>query len=150
MRVTPETVKQALGYDAALQRETLRDARADIEKNNTIPPEAEKKLGGFVADARDMLSMLKDFYKGAFKPEDIGSLVVAALALVYLFFPIDVIPDPIPGLGFVDDAALLAYAVGVCAKTLKRYREYRAEQKKTAIISADPYAADGSAAKKED
>ena len=40
-------------------------------------------------------------------------------ALAYFIVPIDVIPDFIPGLGFTDDAAILAAAISAVRSALR-------------------------------
>ena len=47
-------------------------------------------------------------------PSKVKGILLAALA--YFVMPFDVIPDFIAGLGFTDDAAVLAMAIGLVAK----------------------------------
>jgi uncharacterized membrane protein YkvA (DUF1232 family) len=47
-------------------------------------------------------------------PSKVKGILIAALA--YFVMPFDVIPDFIAGLGFTDDAAVLAMAIGLVAK----------------------------------
>jgi uncharacterized membrane protein YkvA (DUF1232 family) len=47
-------------------------------------------------------------------PTKVKGILLAALA--YFVMPFDVIPDFIAGLGFTDDAAVLAMAIGLVAK----------------------------------
>jgi uncharacterized membrane protein YkvA (DUF1232 family) len=47
-------------------------------------------------------------------PSKVKGVLLAALA--YFVMPFDVIPDFIAGLGFTDDAAVLAMAIGLVAK----------------------------------
>jgi len=50
-------------------------------------------------------------------PSKVKAMLFAALA--YFVMPFDVVPDFIAGLGFTDDAAVLAMAIGLVAKHLK-------------------------------
>ncbi len=50
-------------------------------------------------------------------PGKVRAVLYAALA--YFVMPFDVIPDFIAGLGFTDDAAVLAMAIGLVAKHIK-------------------------------
>jgi uncharacterized membrane protein YkvA (DUF1232 family) len=50
-------------------------------------------------------------------PSKVKAMLFAALA--YFVMPFDVVPDFIAGLGFTDDAAVLAMAIGLVAKHMK-------------------------------
>jgi uncharacterized membrane protein YkvA (DUF1232 family) len=65
-------------------------------------------------------------------------LIIPALALIYLFFPIDLAPDLIPLLGQLDDLAVLAIAlrafIALCPPDIVRQHEMGmdAEEHRTA------------------
>ncbi len=44
--------------------------------------------------------------------------------LVYVFSPIDLLPDPILGFGFIDDAFLAIYVISKISNELDKYIEY--------------------------
>ncbi|MCB5271880.1 MAG: DUF1232 domain-containing protein [Candidatus Cloacimonetes bacterium] len=50
---------------------------------------------------------------------------VIAGALAYVVFPLDVIPDFIPGLGWIDDAFVLGTVVAMLDEEIKRYKIFR-------------------------
>ncbi len=53
------------------------------------------------------------------KPSPVEStLVVIVAAIIYVVNPLDVIPDALPALGFLDDATVLALAVRRARQTL--------------------------------
>ena len=49
-------------------------------------------------------------------------LAAAAFALLYVFSPVDAILDIIPGVGFLDDAAVLAMCLKLVETELSRYK----------------------------
>lgn len=55
------------------------------------------------------LVLLRDVMRDPAVPR--RAKIAPALALVYLAIPIDLIPDFIPGLGYLDDALIVAWAV---------------------------------------
>ncbi|HVU20194.1 MAG TPA: YkvA family protein [Rhizomicrobium sp.] len=57
-------------------------------------------------------------------PSKVKGILLAALA--YFVMPFDVIPDFIAGLGFTDDAAVLAMAVGLVARHITPQHRARA------------------------
>lgn len=69
-------------------------------------------------------------------------------ALGYLILPADLISDFIPGLGFTDDAAFIAYAISnatiyitaeIKEKALKRLTDLIGEEKANEIILKDVF-----------
>ena len=56
------------------------------------------------------------------------TLVAVTAALIYFLNPFDLIPDFLPTLGLVDDAALVALVVASISEDLARFREWEAEQ----------------------
>lgn len=70
-------------------------------------------IGHIVSLARRLYRFIKDPDDA---PEWAIALVIAALG--YLIFPLDVIPDLIPVLGYGDDAGVLAAAASQVAKYL--------------------------------
>ena len=80
-------------------------------------------------DVQDLISMLHDYYHGEYKK--IPAIVMAGTAAIvaYLVSPLDLIPDNIPLLGFVDDALIINLVMQLCIdKELERYRAWREQQ----------------------
>ncbi len=48
-------------------------------------------------------------------------------ALIYFVSPVDLIPDMIPGVGYVDDAAVIAFALTMVGDDLEDYKNWRTE-----------------------
>ena len=53
-----------------------------------------------------------------------GSLALMVGALLYFVCPVDAIIDAIPGLGFLDDAAVLAWTLGQVRHELRAFRSW--------------------------
>jgi uncharacterized membrane protein YkvA (DUF1232 family) len=56
------------------------------------------------------------------------SLGLAAILLVYLFSPVDIIPDYIPFLGVIDDVVLLGFFLRSLQKETKLFMEWEKTQ----------------------
>ncbi len=50
-------------------------------------------------------------------------------SIIYLISPIDLIPDPILGFGFIDDGVLILYIFSLVSNQLDRYVSKDADQK---------------------
>jgi uncharacterized membrane protein YkvA (DUF1232 family) len=51
-----------------------------------------------------------------------GSKLIALVALVYLVFPADILPDMLPLVGWLDDAGVIGLAVAKLTADLKKYQ----------------------------
>lgn len=71
---------------------------------------------------KTMSTMLKDVWKGKFK-FNFYTYILAVLAIVYTISPIDLLPDVIPVIGWVDDGVLLYLLFQQLRKELSRYQQ---------------------------
>lgn len=69
--------------------------------------------------------------KGEYKTVPKGTIAAVVFALLYFISPIDLIPDPIPVVGYLDDAAVIAACVKMVGADLQRFRDWEAEQADT-------------------
>ena len=52
------------------------------------------------------------------------------VALLYIFSPIDLVPDVIPGIGLLDDAAVTALCLSLIKSDLEKYKSFKEEQER--------------------
>ena len=101
--------------------ELLNKASGKLEPLKSAP-----LLGDSVADVQDVVSMLNDYYHGRYKKLPFAVLAGSLAIVAYLISPIDLIPDGVPVLGFIDDALIINLVLELCVDTeLKRYRKWR-------------------------
>jgi len=73
-----------------------------------------------------MVDMLRAYAKGEYKNIPYTTLVSITAIVAYIASPIDLVPDFIPILGFLDDAAIIKIALNFrIEKDLQRYIEWR-------------------------
>jgi uncharacterized membrane protein YkvA (DUF1232 family) len=60
------------------------------------------------------------------------SLAFAGVLLIYLFSPVDIIPDYIPFVGIIDDFVLLGFFIRSIRKEVERFREWESKQSRPA------------------
>src|SRR5947209_1882010 len=65
-----------------------------------------------------MLRLIRAYSQGNYRDAPESTLVVIIAAIIYVVSPLDVIPDALPALGFLDDATVLALAVRRSRQTL--------------------------------
>jgi len=65
-----------------------------------------------------MLRLIHAYSQGNYRDVPESTLVVIIAAIIYVLNPLDVIPDALPALGYLDDATVLALAVRRARQTL--------------------------------
>ena len=80
------------------------------------------------ADVKLFFAMLRDFVTKKYPYLPLRVCIVVAGALAYLLAPLDFLPDFIPALGFVDDAALIALCVKFAAQDIDDYKAWLKEK----------------------
>jgi uncharacterized membrane protein YkvA (DUF1232 family) len=90
----------------------------DMDKMEKFLKKLEEKLGE-VPLAGDTLkkipilvSLVRNYAKNEYDQIPVGSIVAIVSALLYWLSPVDLIPDAIPGIGYLDDALV----IGMCLK----------------------------------
>nr|WP_276608247.1 DUF1232 domain-containing protein [Aquibacillus halophilus] len=72
-----------------------------------------------------MVELVKSYIKGDYKNIPYGSLILIVAAIVYFVMPADAVPDFIAGLGFVDDAAVVAFTLKKVKEDLDKFVEWK-------------------------
>lgn len=69
--------------------------------------------------------MLRDWRNGDYPRSQVKTLLLLTAAILYIVMPLDIIPDVILGLGFIDDAAVLGLIWTMIKKELSQYEKWR-------------------------
>jgi len=95
--------------------------------------------GGLIKGLRDDLGLLQAlcvaWWRGEYRAISRPALVAAIAGLLYFLSPLDAIPDWIPGLGFVDDLAVLGWVMRKWSGELQAFRAWKDSQ--SADVQAD-------------
>ena len=79
-----------------------------------------------------MISLVRSYAKKEYTVVPLGTIVGIVSALIYIFSPIDLIPDPIPVVGLTDDAAVLLTFLRAGAKSdIEDYKKWRENNNKS-------------------
>lgn len=84
----------------------------------------EDVLSAVWDDLRASLRLLLAWVDRSYQQVSWGSLVILVAALVYFVTPVDIIPDTLGALGFVDDVAVISTAVETVRTELERFRSW--------------------------
>ena len=77
-----------------------------------------------------LFSLAKDYASGNYTAIPKSSIIAIVAALLYFISPLDLIPDFLVGLGFVDDAFVLGLVYKQVLKELDKYQIWKDSQKK--------------------
>lgn len=80
-----------------------------------------KNLGSYVGDFKLLIVMCKDAITGKFKMNS-WNLSIIIGTIIYVISPIDAIPDFIAVGGWLDDVAIVAYAMRKLSEEIARYK----------------------------
>ncbi|MBK25366.1 MAG: hypothetical protein CME70_15330 [Halobacteriovorax sp.] len=81
-------------------------------------------LKGGYEDFLTLLRLLKAWGVGEYKEVPWRTLWLSILAVIYFVSVVDLIPDFILGVGFVDDFALITWVLGSIKADLDRFKEF--------------------------
>ena len=87
-------------------------------KIGSLPRAPFKELWGYF---QAMLRLIRAYYRGQYRNISFANFVIIIGAIIYVLDPWDLMPDWIPGLGFLDDATILAFAVQKTRETLDEF-----------------------------
>lgn len=83
---------------------------------------------GVLAEVWDSLltlfRLLRAYARGEYRNVPGKSLVLIIAAVLYFLMPIDLIPDIIIGVGFVDDVAILGWVINTVSGVLEDFRKW--------------------------
>jgi len=111
------------------ERVTDQDIEKVLDKSEDIRRqfESEGPLGKFVDDCKLLIALVKDYWRGRYKQIPYWSIAAVTAALLYVLNPLDLIPDFIPGLGQIDDAAVVAACLLLVRQDLQKYKRWKIE-----------------------
>lgn len=94
----------------------------DIEKKFS----KQKALKQWMEHGKVLLQMIRDYIAGRYREVPYWAISAVALALLYVLNPLDVIPDVLPGFGYLDDATILAFCIKLIEQELTKYKAWLA------------------------
>ena len=74
------------------------------------------------------LRFILAYARGDYRQVSWQPLVLIVAAVLYFLMPVDVIPDFIVGLGYVDDAAVIAWVMSTVGFEVEKFRQWEASR----------------------
>lgn len=127
-KVTSKQAEEELKKGA--RNVTEDDLKKVLERRDEIEEKFKSNgpLGRFVADLKLLFSIMQDYIKGEYRIIPFWSIAAIVAALLYVLSPIDLIPDFIPVVGYLDDALVVAACLAMIEQDLHTYKEWKIKQ----------------------
>src|SRR5690606_21331681 len=75
-----------------------------------------------------LYGMLKDYRQGIYTNVPWFTIAAIAFGFLYILNPFDLIPDFIPGIGYVDDFAVFTFSLRFIGNDLNNYLDWKLEE----------------------
>jgi uncharacterized membrane protein YkvA (DUF1232 family) len=112
------------------EKVTPKDIEIVAEKSEEIDKRFNSKgpLKRFIEDGKVLSALIKDWRAGKYRQALYGTIAAAAFALLYVLNPFDIVPDVLPFIGALDDAAVLGACLMLVERDLRQYRGWKENQ----------------------
>jgi len=108
----------------------LKYAKKILELAENVP-----LIGKYVETIHWMVLLVIDYKKGVYRDIPYNSIAAIVFALLYFLSPIDIIPDYIPIIGYLDDIAVLELCLKFVNSDLENYIQFKRNQSENAQSS---------------
>lgn len=136
LQAVPESLKEeVLLHQIEKNKGEAEELLKDQDKMERFLGRLEKKLakipyaGKYLSDVPVLISLVKAYIEKRYTDVPIGTIIAIVGALIYFLSPIDLLPDMIPGVGILDDAAVIGIALKLVHDDIAEYRAWREASK---------------------
>lgn len=126
--ITESEAKAAL--EAGARKVSDADVRKVLEREAEIRKKFESKgpLGRFLGHLKLLFGIVNDYWNGSYRQVPWYTIAAIIAALLYVLSPVDIIPDFIPIIGYVDDALVVAVCIKCVQADLDAYNDWKIKQ----------------------
>lgn len=122
-----EDVKDELNNGRWEQQAT--ETMADAQKMEELKGQKEKLLGNTaLAKVRNSIGLLFRYLEAILSKRytdySVWALTKIVAVLIYVASPLDLVPDIIPWIGFIDDIIAIGYVVSLTAEELDKFQAW--------------------------
>ncbi len=106
----------------------------DIQKVTDRADEIQHKfkksgpLGRFIQDVELLVSIVKDYRNKEYKKVPVWVIGAIVFTLLYVINPLDLVPDFLPFVGYLDDAAVVGICLLMIEQELQEYKRWKISQ----------------------
>jgi len=103
------------------------DVQEVVDKADAIEERLSREgpLGRVVEDGKLLVALVKDYWRREYRQVPYWTLAAITFTLLYVANPFDLVPDALPGVGLVDDAAVLSVCLLMVEQDLYDYKAWK-------------------------
>lgn len=112
------------------EKVTPKDIDTVVIKSEEIKDKfsARGPLKRFIEDGKVLTALIRDWRSGKYRQALYGTIAAVVFGLLYVFNPLDIVPDVLPILGALDDATVIGALLMLVERDLKKYRAWKESQ----------------------
>lgn len=112
------------------QNVTQKDVENVINKSEEIKRKFSAKgpLSRFIEDGQLLITIVKDYWSGAYRLIPYGAIASMVFTLIYALNPFDLMPDMLPLIGQLDDVAVMGACLILVEQDLHKYKDWKQGQ----------------------
>jgi len=112
------------------EKVTPKDIQTVAERSDEINKQfsARGPLKRFVEDGKVLTALIRDWRAGKYRQALYGTIAAVVFGLIYVFNPLDLVPDVLPIIGALDDATVIGAVLMLVERDLRKYRSWKEGQ----------------------
>lgn len=127
--ISPEIITDHLEDAKEKAEDILHDTKKTDKLINTAFKMCDRLsnlpiIGSIFSDLPYLCYMISDYTNGVYKEVPLATIIMATAGVIYVVSPIDLIPDPIPFIGQVDDAAVMTLVWQAIHQDIESYKYF--------------------------
>lgn len=109
---------------------TQAEVKKAVDESDSIRRKFENvgPLGRYAEDVKLLIAIVKDYWSGEYRTIPWWAISAIVFTLLYVISPVDLIPDFIPIIGYLDDAAVVSVCLMLVEQELHTYKKWKVEQ----------------------
>jgi uncharacterized membrane protein YkvA (DUF1232 family) len=122
----PENLSEEIVKEGA-QNITQKDIQKVINRSEEIQRKfsARGPLARFIEDGKLLIAIIKDYWAGVYRNIPYGVIASSVFTLIYVLNPFDLLPDVLPIIGQLDDAAVMGACLILIEQDLHKYKDWK-------------------------
>ena len=119
--IDEDYVKQGAKNISGVDLDTVVERAEAIEERF----QGSGPLQRVLEDGRLLLELVRDAQEGRYRAVTVWMLSAVGFALLYVLNPFDLVPDTLPLLGLIDDAAVVSACLSLVEQDLRNYQAWK-------------------------